>query len=184
MKKAFAPIIPGLEINGEPAPYPVVNERAVRATAGIMFVIAISTFWYIKLTGNYGVMNVIVPLFWLEFFLKAVWGPAWSIFGIFGRWLVRKQKPEYVGAIQKRFAWTLGLMMASSMVIISLLLEIRGILPMAICGTCMFLMWLESACGICVGCKIYQFLVKKNFIMKAEYAPACPGGACSISRGI
>jgi hypothetical protein len=26
-------IIPGLKINGKPAPYPVLNERAIRATA-------------------------------------------------------------------------------------------------------------------------------------------------------
>jgi hypothetical protein len=31
-------VIPGLKINGKPAPYPVMNERAVRATAGLMLI--------------------------------------------------------------------------------------------------------------------------------------------------
>jgi len=36
-KKEIGQIIPGLEIAGKPAPYGVLNERAIRATAGIMF---------------------------------------------------------------------------------------------------------------------------------------------------
>lgn len=176
----YGTIIPGLKINGVPAPYPVVNERSIRATAGIMFVIGFSTFWYVSLTKDYTPIKYVVSLFWIDFFLKAFIAPKYSIIGIFGRWLTRFQKPEYVGAIQKRFAWMIGFFMASSMIVVSVLLNIRGILPFMICGTCLLFMWLESACGICAGCKIYSFLLKKGILKTPEYRPACPGGSCSI----
>ncbi len=160
----------------------MVNERAVRATAGIMFLIGISAFWYIRLTKDYTIMNIVVPLFWLDFLIKAVLTPRWSIFGVVGKFLVRKQKPEYVGAIQKRFAWFLGLTLASAMMIVGVFLEIRGLAPLLICGTCLTFMWLETACGICVGCKIYTHLQKRGILAKPEYNPACPGGVCRIDK--
>ncbi|MBD3328234.1 DUF4395 family protein [Candidatus Peregrinibacteria bacterium] len=181
MKNEYGKIIPGLQINGKPAPYPVVNERSIRATAGIMFAIGFFTFATILYTRDYTLMYIIVPLFWLDFFLKAVFDPKYSIFGFFGRLFVRGQKPEYVGAIQKRFAWSLGLAMATTMMIIAIGFGIRGVAPFAICMTCLLFMWMESALGICVGCKIYSFLLKKGVMKMPEFKPACPGGACSIN---
>ena len=181
MKNNYAQIIPGLVIDGKPAPYQVVNERAIRATAGIMFAIGFATFLTVRLTGNYVPMYIVVPAFWLDFFLKAVFTPRWSIFGFFGKWIVRKQKPEWVGAVQKRFAWSLGLGMASLMMILALGMQVRGMVPLSICGICLTLMWLESSCGICVGCKIYGWLLKKGWIATPEHRPACPGGVCSFS---
>lgn len=175
----YGTIIPGLVLHGRPAPYPVVNERAIRATAGIMFAIGLSTFWYVFLTGDRAPTGFVVAAFWLDFFLKAVFGPQLSIFGFFGRWLVRGQQPEFVGAIQKRFAWSLGLGMASLMVAL-LLFGVRGPATFAVCGTCLAFMWLESACGICVGCRIYSFLLAKKILPEPAIRPACPGGACEI----
>lgn len=179
--KNYGTIIPGLQIDGKPAPYPVINERAVRATAGLMFAIGITTLISIIKTGDYTMLYVVVPLFWTDFFLKAVFSPSYSIFGFFGRKIVQNQKPEYVGVIQKRFAWSIGLTLASSMMIIAIGLGIRGTLPFSICLTCLTFMWLESAFGICVGCKIYGFLLNKKIMKQPEFKPACPGGACSIN---
>lgn len=180
--KNYGKKIPGLVINGENADYGVVNERAVRATAGIMFIIGIATFFYISKTGSYTPLYFTVPAFWLDFLLKTFWGPQYSIFGYFGKLCVSNQKPEYVGAIQKRFAWGIGFFMASTMMIISLGMGIRGVLPFTICLTCLTFMWLESAFGICVGCKIYYFLLNKKIIAQPLQRPACPGGACSIKK--
>ncbi|PKL36822.1 hypothetical protein CVV38_02915 [Candidatus Peregrinibacteria bacterium HGW-Peregrinibacteria-1] len=178
---SYGKCIPDLKINGEPAPYPVLNERAIRATAGLMFMVGLSTFWYVFLTKDFTVVWWVVSIFWLEFFLKTVFQPSWSLFGILGRFLVRKQRPEYVGAIQKRFAWGLGLLMASAMIVV-ISFGIRGIAPFIICLTCLLFMWLESACGICVGSKIYGFMLRKGWLKSAEFRPACPGGACSIKK--
>jgi len=182
MKKTYGTIIPDLTIHGEPAPYPVVNERSIRATAGIMFILGFFTFATIFFTRDYTLMYILVPLFWLDFFLKAIFDPKYSIFGMFGRQLVKGQKPEYVGAIQKRFAWGMGLFMATIMVIFAIGLGIRGPLPFIICSTCLLFMWMESSLGICVGCKIYGFLVQKKVLAEPEFRPACPGGACSIKK--
>lgn len=178
---AYGTCIPDLMIDGRPAPYGVVNERAIRATAGIMFLIGIITFYLVVGLQMRAALYVTVPLFWLDFLLKVWKGPQWSIFGIFGRYLVRTQKPEWVGAVQKRFAWSIGLFLASSMMVVSLGLGIRGWLPLAICGTCLFFMWLESAVGICAGCVIYKYLLKAGIFPDPEHRPACPGGSCSIA---
>lgn len=179
---AYGTIIPGLIIDGKPAPYGVVNERSVRATAGIMFLIGILTFFRIRTTGDYTALMVVVPLFWLDFLLKTVAGPMYSIFGILGRFATRRQRPEWVGAAQKRFAWGIGLTLSSVMMIVSIGLQIRGWIPFGICMTCLTFMWMESALGICAGCKMYAWLQKIGWIAIPEHQPACPGGVCSIKR--
>ena len=180
MYKTYGELIPGLEIDGQPADYGIVNERAIRATAGIMFLIGFFTFMTVFHTKDYTLMYIVVPAFWLDFALKTFFGPKYSIFGFLGRRLVKGQKPEYVGAIQKRFAWSIGFTLASMMMIFAIGLGIRGPLPFVICNTCLFFMWMETSLGICAGCKIYGFLLKKGILKQPEVKPACPGGACKV----
>lgn len=179
---AYGTIIPDLIIDGQPAPYPVLNERSIRATAGIMLLVGTITLFWTLLTGDRTLMTFVVPLFWLEFFLKSVLGPQWSFFALPGHYLVRKQRPEWVGAIQKRFAWSLGLAMATAMLIVTQGLGLRGAVPLSICLTCLGFMWLESTCGICVGCIIYKHLVRLRILPEPAVQPACPGGACSLKK--
>ncbi len=176
----YGQIIPNLKIDSEEVNYPVVNEREIRAVAGLMLLIGILAFAYIYFTRDYTPLYIVVPLFWLEFFVKTVFAPHYSLFGKIASPLVKNQKPEYVGAIQKRFAWGLGLIMATAMLIVSIGLGIKGILPFTICLTCLALMWMETALGICVGCKIYSFLLSKKILPEPAIKPACPGGACKI----
>lgn len=181
MKKQYGIIIPNLTIQGRPAPYGVVNEREVRAVAGLMFAIGLSAFWLVVLGDYRFLLYVIVPIFFIEFLLKVVIGPNTSLF----RWivlpLIKKQQPEYVGAIQKRFAWILGLGMASVMLIL-VLSGVRGFWPFMICGVCLFFMWLESSLGICVGCRIYTWLISRGIIKEPEHKPACAAGVCEIDH--
>lgn len=177
---AYGKIIPNLKINGVDAPYPVINEREVRGGAGIMFVIGISAFFIIYFTGNTNLLYIIVPLFWIDFFLKTIFQPHYSIFGYIAGLVVKKQAPEYVGVIQKRFAWSIGLFLATLMLIVTLVFEIRGSLPFFICSICLFFMWIESSFGICVGCKIYGYLLKKRILKTPDIKPACAGNVCSI----
>ena len=183
LSKEIGQVIPDLQINGVPAPYGVVNERAVRATAGIMLIIGMITFFLVFSTKNFNYLYPTVFAFWIQFFITVFFGPKYAPFSFLGRLLVRKQKPEYVGAIQKRFAWGIGLVMATIMLLVTMGLGIYGTIPMALCMVCLAFMWLESAAGICVGCKIYGFLMEKWFITKPVYRPACPGGACTLHFG-
>ena len=173
-------IIAWLKIHGKPAPYPVVNERAVRASAGIMMLVGTITFFVVYTTKNYLYLYPTVIAFWIQFFVSVVWWPMWAPFSFLGRFMTSKQKPDYVGAIQKRFAWGLGLIMATSMLIVTAWFGITGIIPFAICVICLIFMRMESALWICVWCKIYYKLVKTGKIKQPEHRPACPGGACSL----
>lgn len=177
----FGTIIPDLKINGKAAPYPVVNDRAVRATAGLMLFIGTFTFFYTWFTRDFRIFQVVLITFFIEFLLKASKGPRRSLYGYFGKMFVANQKPEYVGAIQKRFAWSIGLAVSTLNLYLVFILNLRTNLPLYVCALCLFMMWLESTMGICVGCYIYNYLIKIGLIKRPKFHPACPGGVCETS---
>ncbi len=178
----YGTIIEGLEINGTPAPYGVVNERAVRATAGVMFALAFFTMIYSFLTKDLSLLKIILPIYWISFLLQVLVGPNWSIFSITGNFLTRSQEKEYVGALQKRFAWSIGLLLSSIMMLLVFVFKVQGITLLYVCGICVVFMWLEVTLGFCAGCYIYAFLRKKGWISEPEFAPVCPGGVCSLDN--
>lgn len=180
LQKEIWEIIPWLTIHGQAAPYGVLNERAIRASAGIMLIVGMLTFFVVYSTKNFSLLYPTLWVFWLQFFITVFFGTKYAPFSFLGRLLVRKQQPDYVWAVQKRFAWLLWLIMASTMAIVTLGFGITGTLPFVICSLCLSFMWLESAAGICVWCKIYGFLLKKWIISEPTHRPACPGWACSI----
>jgi len=173
-------VIPGLVIHGQPAPYPVVNERAVRAGAGIMLVLGLFAFFQAFYLAEYLFLKILVIAFFIDFLLKVIVGNTYSPVSQLANLIVRKQEPEYVGAIQKRFAWSIGLALSSVMVILIFSLGIIGPINLAICALCLAFMFMESAFGICVGCNIYSFLLAKNIIATPAIRPSCAGNVCSI----
>ena len=177
---SYGTVVPSLEIHGKPAPYPVVNEREVRAVAGLMFAIGLMTLMHSFYTKDMSVVTVVVPVFFTEFFLKVCKGPSWSFLAYLVRPLINNQRPEYVGAIQKRFAWTLGLVFSAAVMFVLFGMQVRGVVPLSMCATCLVLMWLESAAGVCVGCTIYRWLIDKSILPKPALLPACPGGVCEL----
>jgi hypothetical protein len=180
VNSSYGQTIPNLTINGKSAPYPVVNEREVRVVAGLMFALGLITLLTSFFTKDFRLASVIVPLFFLEFLLKVTQGPSWSILAPLVRPLITAQKPEYVGAIQKRFAWSLGLAFSGVVLIVLFGLGIRGLLPLSLCSLCLVLMWLESSAGICIGCNLYTYLINHHYLPEPEYRPACPGGVCEV----
>jgi len=176
-KKEIWKIIPNLKINGILAPYWVINERAVRATAWIMFSLGFFTMLTTIYTKNYILLEIVVSLFFIDFLIKFINWPKYSPLSFIWSFLVRKQNPEWVWAIQKRFAWAIWVIMSWSMIIISIIFEIRWITPLIICSICLIFMWMEVALWICAWCNIYTFLeekwiIKKNYInlhVLAEY---------------
>lgn len=181
-KRQFGEIIPNLSLHGEPANYPVLNERDVRAGAGIMFLFGMISFTNALLLQNYSFLSVFIIVFAAEFAIRIFINPNYAPIYAIAKLLVKKQKPEYSGAIQKKFAWSLGLILATAMIIIVPVLQIRGTLPFTLCLICLALLWLETALGICVGCTIYNTLLKYNIIPKPNIKPACPGGSCAIPQ--
>ena len=178
--RQFGKTIPNLKIYGRDAPYKVLNERDTRAAAGIMLIGGIIAFTHALFLKDYTFLYLFVILFTIEFGIRVLINPNFAPFYALGSFVVRKQIPEYSGATQKRFAWSLGFLMALSMIVIAIIYQIRGILPFAICLTCLLLLWLESSFGICVGCKMYSYLIKLKIIKEPKVKPACPGGICEL----
>ena len=55
---------------------------------------------------------------------------------------------------------------------------IRGYLPRTICLICLTLMWLESALGLCLGCKIHGLLVRRGWADGDPGYEVCADGSC------
>ncbi len=178
IKRHIGIIIPDLQIHGKSATYPVLNERAIRATAWILFAVGSSVMRYTILTGDPSIMMRVVPAFWWHFVIASLRWPAYSPIARLGKMLVSWQHPEYVWAIQKRFARSIGAVMASIMMILILWVPGAWIRLLIISMIFLTFMWLESAVGLCIGCKLYDALIRRWIIQEPNQRSACPGGAC------
>jgi hypothetical protein len=152
---------------------PVLNERAVRASAGILFALALVSFMNAWLMGNFQPTRVFVVAFLVDFTLRIFVNPLYAPSLILGQWVVRRQQPEYVGAPQKRFAWAIGFALALAMLYLVVIKHVIGPVNLIVCAICLLLLFFEAAFGICLGCKIFNFFNK-------EKAQLCPGGACEL----
>jgi hypothetical protein len=152
---------------------PVLNERAVRAAAGIVFFFAMLAFMNAWLIGNFQPTRVFVVAFLIDFTLRIFVNPKFAPSLILGQWMVRKQQPEYVGAPQKRFAWAIGFVLAVVMLYLVVIKHVIGPVNLIVCASCLVLLFFETAFGICIGCKVYNAFNK-------EQAQFCPGGVCAF----
>lgn len=150
----------------------VLNERAVRAAAGLLFLFAIVAFMNAWLLGNFQPARVFVLAFLADFTLRLAVNPRYAPSLILGQWLVRRQQPEWVGAPQKRFAWAIGFVLALAMLWLVVIQQVVGPVNLLVCAACLTLLFFESAFGICLGCKLYNLF---------GHTPAqlCPGGVCA-----
>jgi len=157
--------VPGYDVG-------VINEREARAAAGILFMLGMIVIFV-----GIGYNHVIVARVYLAFlfldFTIRIFTPRYAPSLLLGRFFVQNQKPEYVGALQKRFAWTMGWLIAIPMMDWFVLHWDITFYKVLICVLCLSLMFLESAVSVCVGCKIYELLMRED-------AQHCPGGSCEI----
>jgi len=149
----------------------VLNEREARAGAGILFFLAITSFLNAWLVGDFYLTKIFDVIFLIDFSIRVFVNPKFSPSLILGRFIVSNQEPEYVGASQKRFAWFLGLCLAVIMFFVLIVNNIIGPINLIICLICLLLLLFETAFGICLGCKMYNFF-------KGTKATLCPGGVC------
>jgi hypothetical protein len=154
-------------------PIAVLNERAVRASAGILLMGALISFMNAWLKGNFQPTRVFVLAFLLDFAIRLFVNPKYSPSFMLGQWIVRRQIPEYVGAPQKRFAWAIGFSLALVMAYLMVFKGVIGPANILVCGACLILMFFETSFGICIGCKVYNAFNK-------EKAQLCPGGVCGV----
>lgn len=160
----FGEDVPGFDI-------PVLNEREIRAAAGLLFVIMFLSILLAIIKGNFVMLKYSITLFLTDMIIRVFINPEYSPFLIAGRLIVRNQVPEYVGAPQKKFAWIIGLILSVTIFTLSVVLNSYSPISGIICLICLVFLFFETAFGICLGCKFYKLFYKE----KTQY---CPGEVC------
>lgn len=150
---------------------PVLNEREIRAAAGMMFLATFISLMLILFMGNFVPIKYVLLIFLLDFSIRLFLSPKYAPILIISRLIVSNQNPEYVGAAQKKFAWFIGLVLSSTMFILMVIINSYGPITAIVCLICLILMFFETAFGICLGCKIYKVINKGEI----QY---CPGEVC------
>jgi len=79
---------------------PVLNEREIRASAGILFLAISVSLVLIIVKGDFLLTKYVVTIFLTDFIIRVFINPRYSPTLIIGRLIVRNQVPEYVGARQ------------------------------------------------------------------------------------
>ncbi|MBI2419320.1 MAG: DUF4395 domain-containing protein [Ignavibacteriales bacterium] len=162
----FGEIVEGYSI-------PVLNEREIRAGAGILFLMMFVAITSAAVKGNFLLLKYAVVIFLTDILIRILINPKYSPTLIMGRWIVRNQVPEYVGAKQKKFAWIIGAALGTIMLVLQVIVNSFSPITGLICLICLVFLFFETAFGICLGCKFYSWFYKE----KAQY---CPGEVCEI----
>jgi hypothetical protein len=154
---------------------PVLNEREIRASAGILFVFMFISLMLILFKGNFLMIKYVIIIFLTDLMIRVFVNPKFSPSLIIGRLIVSRQTPEYVGAAQKRFAWKIGIALSSLMFFLLVIVNSYSILTGLTCLICLVFLFFESAFGICLGCLVYDWFSKD----KSQY---CPGEICDATK--
>ena len=173
MKKTNTLIKFGEDVEGYSIP--VLNEREIRASAGILFVLMLISLMLILFNGNFLLIKYVIIVFFTDLVIRVFVNPRFSPSLIIGRLIVSRQTPEYVGAAQKKFAWKIGIAFAGLMFFLLVVVNSYSILTGLTCLICLVFLFFESAFGICLGCLVYGWFYKD----KAQY---CAGEICDVTK--
>ena len=162
----FGEDVPGYDIR-------VLNEREIRAAAGLLFLATFLSLMLILFTNNFVPVKYVITLFLADFIIRVFINPRFAPTLILGRIIVGRQTPEYVGARQKKFAWSVGLVLSATMFVFLVVVNAYSPITGLTCLVCLLFLYFESVFGICLACKFYSLVFKK----KVQY---CPGEVCTI----
>jgi hypothetical protein len=149
----------------------VLNEREIRAAAGIMFLFAFLSLLLILFKNEFLLAKTVIYLFFIDFLIRLLINPRYAPSLIIGRIIVGNQKPEYVGAPQKKFSWFIGLALSGIMFALMVVYNTWSIFTGLSCLVCLIFLFFEASFGICLGCLVYNLIYK-------EKAKLCPGNVC------
>jgi len=151
----------------------VLNEREARAGAGILFLFGFISFVNSFVLHDFTFTKIFVTVFMVDFVIRIFVNPKFAPSLLLGRVMVQNQIPEYVAAPQKKWAWMIGLFLSVVMFFLIVIFEVMTPVKIIICILCLVLLFSEAAFGICIGCKIFNFIYKENPTL-------CPGGVCTL----
>src|SRR6185503_2126945 len=112
---------------------PVLNEREIRASAGIMFLAMFISLMLVIYEHNFLLIKYVLTAFMVDFIIRVFINPKFSPTLIMGRLIVSNQTPEYVGAPQKKFAWIIGVTLSATMFILMVVVNSYSIITGVIC---------------------------------------------------
>jgi hypothetical protein len=159
----------GEEVEGYAVP--VLNEREIRAAAGILFLFLLLSLMFILFKQNFLLVKYVILVFFTDFIIRVFFSPRFSPTLIIGRMIVSRQTPEYVGAAQKKFAWKIGLSLSTLMLFLMVILNSYSPVTGITCFICLLFLFFESSFGICLGCLFYGLFYKRQPLY-------CPGESC------
>lgn len=152
---------------------PVLNEREIRAAAGILFLATFLSLLFILFRGNFLPIKFVIPFFFADFLVRVGISPRFSPTLILGRLIVGNQTPEYVAAEPKFLAWIIGVVLSATMLVLMVVLNTYSVITGVICLVCLVFLFFESAFGICLGCKFYRLVYRRS-------PELCPGEVCEV----
>ena len=152
---------------------PVLNEREIRAAAGLLFLAIFISLMFIMFKNNFLPIKYVITMFLADFIIRVFVNPKFSPTLIMGRLIVGNQTPEYVGAQPKKFAWIIGVILSTTMFVFIVVVNSYSLITGTICFICLVFLFFESAFGICLGCKFYPLFFK-------EKSKLCAGEVCAI----
>lgn len=153
---------------------PVLNEREIRAAAGMLFLATFLSLLFILFRGNFIPIKFVVSGFLADFLIRVFVSPRFSPTLVAGRLIVASQNPEYVAAKPKRIAWLIGIVLSATMFILMVVMNTFSPITGVICLICLIFLFFESAFGICLGCKLYRLVYR-------EKPTLCPGEVCEVN---
>ncbi len=163
--------------------YKVLDERRMRASAGIMFLLGLIASINGFILQKYIVIPYFAGFLVINFLIGIFINPKFSPTLLIAYVFVRKQTPLPIGAVQKKFAWSLGLVLSIVIFTLSLFLlnDSAYFQPVCIlCLICLILLYFETAFGICLGCKLYDLAIALKLLKKPAEKPNCMGDTCDI----
>lgn len=123
---------------------PVLNEREIRASAGILFLATFISLILIVFKNNFLPIKYVITLFLTDFIIRVFVNPKFSPTLIIGRLIVRNQVPEYVGARPKKFAWMIGVTLSATMFIFMVVVNSYSPVTGIICMVCLLFLSLNQ----------------------------------------
>lgn len=152
---------------------PVLNEREIRAAAGMLFLATFLSLLFILFKGNFVPIMFVIPAFFVDFLIRVFVSPRYAPSLVAGRLIVGNQTPEYVAAKPKRLAWLIGVALSGVMLGLMVIANTYSVITGLICLLCLVFLFSESVFGICLGCKLYPLVYR-------EPPTLCPGEVCEV----
>ena len=167
----------------EGIPYKVLDERTIRASAGIMLLLGAIAFVNGFVLNKFDIIPYISGFLALNFSIGIFINPLYAPTYWLASQIVKGQTPLPIGAIQKKFAWSLGVLMSGAIFGLSLFLlkDPTFFKPVCfLCVWCMAFLYFESAFGICVGCMLYHQFLDWKILKRPKVKPNCMGDSCDL----